>query len=318
MTDTQTVADLEKHLKTKADLLKFTNEETSEILKRAKPSELERQRKTLNDKLQGVHDLKLRIQEKKLGDSAAAEDVRAWTETAKKDYILPIEEAIHELDTVIKTTQEREIKHKELLATQARDAQYQEVLKYDKEKLELQLLYEKKMAEERGKQHSDHALKPMNVRLQKLQITKFEGTYSDWLRFWNQFEAEIHAADIPPVTKFSYLKELVVPRVRSAIQGLPFTTEGYERARNILQTRYGKSSEIVNSYVQNIMSLPNLHGCQPSKVHEFYEALMYNVQSLETLGKLSEVNGYVRATIDKLEGTWSVWMMTGRSGNSLS
>ena len=29
---------------------------------------------------------------------------------------------------------------------------------------------------------------------------------------------------------------------------------------------------------------------------------MYNVQSLETLGKISEVNGYVRATIDKLEG----------------
>jgi hypothetical protein len=33
-----------------------------------------------------------------------------------------------------------------------------------------------------------------------------------------------------------------------------------------------------------------------------YETLMYNVQSLETLGKIGEVNGYVRATIDKLEG----------------
>ena len=29
---------------------------------------------------------------------------------------------------------------------------------------------------------------------------------------------------------------------------------------------------------------------------------MYDVQSLETLGKIGEVNGYVRATIDKLEG----------------
>ena len=90
--------------------------------------------------------------------------------------------------------------------------------------------------------------------------------------------------------------------MRIAIQGLPFTTEGYERARNILKTRYGKPSEIVNSYVQNIISLPNIHGCQPSKIHEFYETLMYNVQALETLGKIGEVNGYVRATIDKLEG----------------
>ena len=49
------------------------------------------------------------------------------------------------------------------------------------------------------------------------------------------------------------------------------------------------------------MSLPNIHGCQASQIHEFYETLMYNVQSLETLGKIGEVNGYVRATIDKLE-----------------
>jgi hypothetical protein len=67
------------------------------------------------------------------------------------------------------------------------------------------------------------------------------------------------------------------------------------------------------------MSLPNIHGCQPSKIHEFYETLMYNVQSLETLGKISEVNGYVRATIDKLEGIRGalfVWTVAGRSGNS--
>ena len=90
--------------------------------------------------------------------------------------------------------------------------------------------------------------------------------------------------------------------MRISIQGLPFTTEGYERARNILKTRYGKSSKIVNSYIQNIMPLPNVPGCQPSRIHNFYETLMYNVQSLETTGKSSEVNGYVRATIDKLEG----------------
>ena len=37
-------------------------------------------------------------------------------------------------------------------------------------------------------------------------------------------------------------------------------------------------------------------------MHEFYETLVYNVQSLETLGKLREINGYVRTTLDKLEG----------------
>ena len=67
-------------------------------------------------------------------------------------------------------------------------------------------------------------------------ITKFNGTPLDWLRFWNQFEAEIDKAEVAAMTKFSYLKELVDPKVRSTIGGLPFTTESYERAKNIPST----------------------------------------------------------------------------------
>ena len=33
--------------------------------------------------------------------------------------------------------------------------------------------------------------KAANTKLLKLVITKFNGTHIDWLRFWNQFEAEI-------------------------------------------------------------------------------------------------------------------------------
>ena len=50
------------------------------------------------------------------------------------------------------------------------------------------------------------------------------------------------------------------------------------------------------------MSLPTINGSQPNKIHEFYEKLLFNVQSLETMGKLQEVNGYVWMTIDKLPG----------------
>ena len=97
----------------------------------------------------------------------------------------------------------------------------------------------------------------------------------------NKFEAEIDKSQVAAVTKFSYLKELVEPKVRNAIDGLPFTVEGYERAKSILKSKYGKPCEIVHAYVQN-MSLPTISGNQPKRVHEFYETLVYNVQSLET------------------------------------
>ena len=81
--------------------------------------------------------------------------------------------------------------------------------------------------------------------------------------------------------------------MRVTIDGLPFTTEGYKRAKTILKSRYGRDSEIVNAYVQNIVSLPTIKGADVVKIDDFYEKLIFSVQWLETLGKLKEVNGYV-------------------------
>ena len=43
-------------------------------------------------------------------------------------------------------------------------------------------------------------------------------------------------------------------------------------------------------------------GSHPKKIYKFYEKLLFNVQSLEMLGKLKEISGYVRMSIDKLQG----------------
>ena len=61
------------------------------------------------------------------------------------------------------------------------------------------------------------------------------------------------------------------------------------------------------------MNLPVITGSQPSKVHEFYKTLLFNVQSLETLGKLQDVKGNVRSVIDKLKGIKSD-LVRGQSG----
>ena len=98
------------------------------------------------------------------------------------------------------------------------------------------------------------------------------------------------------------LKEFVEPKVRADIDGLPLTIEGYERAKNILKGEYGKTSEIVKAYVQNILDLPVVKGSDPSEVNNFYKILLFNVQSLETLGKIERVNGMTRSVLDKLSG----------------
>ena len=92
------------------------------------------------------------------------------------------------------------------------------------------------------------------------------------------------------------------PNVRSCIDSLPFSSEGYERAKNILKSKYGKSSEVINAHVQEIMGLPVVNGTNPKIIHEFFSKLVTHVQALKTMGKLNMINGYVRTVLDRLPG----------------
>ena len=169
----------------------------------------------------------------------------------------------------------------------------------------MKLAYEKKREEAKtshAKTTEPSQSQMETAKLPKLVIPKFRGELTDLPRFWSQLEAEIDRAEVPGVTKYSYLKELVDPKIRKEIDGLPFSSEGYERAKNILKRKYGKPSKVVNAHVENIMSLPTINGSQPNKIHEFYEKLLFNVHSLKTMAKLQEVNEYVRMTIDKRPG----------------
>ena len=136
----------------------------------------------------------------------------------------------------------------------------------------------------------------------KLVITKFNGTFQDWPRFWGQFSEAIDKSSIASVTKFSYLRELLAPKPRMSIEALPFSTEGYNRAVAILKDKYEKESEIVKAYNKEILELPSISGVDVKAIHWFNERLAYGVQSLQTMGKLDQVNGNVPMTLDKLPG----------------
>ena len=291
MEKTKTLDDLQKAIDTKLQLLKFTHEQTPKAIEKANVTSLERKRKTLTSKVEEVHDLKVRTQELRIETGDKEDDILDWS-VKLEECVTVFEKGISDLDEAIKELKKAELRaakqEEESVAAQIRGQKYEEEMQYEKAKLEQRLKYEKKIEENRKdlKDQKDQGKEPhcISAELPKLVITKFKGTHADWLRFWNQFEAEIDAANVPQITNFSYLKELLEPKVRAAIDGLPYTTEGYERAKNILKTKYGKTSEITNAYVTSIMSLPIVHGATPNRIREFYEKLLSSVQSLENYG----------------------------------
>lgn len=126
------------------------------------------------------------------------------------------------------------------------EAQQTETEKARQEQLEFEKELEEKDQQDSiltGNQDAKQTQGTSNAaKLPKLTITKFDGTYLDWNRFWGQFTEAIDKTGMVAITKFSYLKEFVDLKVRKTIDGPSFTAEGYNRAKSILMDRYGKES----------------------------------------------------------------------------
>ena len=312
----------QNELNGKFKALNFVINKIDDIVTERDKTTLKRYEQSLTNKVSAIYALKEVIEELKFIDQENEEDVRTWAEeiegklndaTFKMDKIKRVIKEIE--DEEIRTKRERD----EAIRREVIGAETEKRLDIEKARLELERAH-KEEERKRDLEHQGKILKQQmefqksiassaekskevkNIKLPKLSITKFSGKFSDWLPFWNTFEAEIDSTDLPAVSKFGYLKELLEPKVRVDIDGLPFSIEGYERAKNILKSEYGKSSEIINAHIQNIMDLPVITGTDPAKVHDFYKTLSHNVQALETLGKVERVNGTTRAVLEKLKG----------------
>lgn len=288
-------SDLDVQLK----LLKFTQGKTKAIVQKG----IERHRDALRAVVKKVESVKTRIEQAKLESGVQVDELTKWSAAVEAQQETADEEITHLSERHVQMNYKTRMQAKESEEELAeRDRQKQ--LAFERTQLEMRLTYEKKIEETKQAKTtgptSTQAVK--TAKLPKLVITKFRGDLTDWPRFWSPFETDIDKSEIAGVTKYSYLKELADPKIRTEIDGLPFSSEGYERAKNILIRKYGQTCKVVNAYVENIMSLPTIGGTQPARIHDFYEKLLFNVQSLETMGKLREVNGYVRMTIDKLPG----------------
>lgn len=306
---------LEKKIQGKTRLLEFICEETNEILARKNKESIERQLGIYENRINEIHQLKCDVQELKLEDEADPTEVRSWSNKIN-EKIAEFEPIIAQVKGVLTEIKQDYQKEEEKVMLLTKQKLFEQEAEFQQAKFEERIKQERKLEEikQGPKTSTGTGGETSNkVKLPKLIISKFQGTHIDWYRFWNQFEAEIDRANIDAVGKFSYLKELLLPKVRVHIEGLPFTTEGYERAKNILKSTYGKTSEVINAYVQNLTSLPVVKGANPSKIHDFHAKLLTSVQALESMGKLGEVNGFARATLDKLEGIKSDLVRTDDS-----
>ena len=155
-------------------------------------------------------------------------------------------------------------------------------LKLHEKKLQMQAELAQSSVQKPEIQECEH-FRTQSAKLPKLVRTKFDGSCMNWTKFWGQFSKAIDKSSVAPITKFTYLSEQLQPQAKRCVEALPLNHEGYNRAKAILQDKYGKESEIIKFYMNEILDLPNVTGTNTRKIAEFHEKLSHSVQALETM-----------------------------------
>jgi hypothetical protein len=185
--------------------------------------------------LVAIQKLKGDIEEAKFTNGDSDENVESWGKPVV-EQLEEVDEKITDLNKFIADLVLREKAQQQQEENKLAFHTRQEQLAFERKQFEQKLEFEAKMSEIKknsitsSPENSTSAVSSA-AKLPKLVITKFNGTHQDWSRFWNQFEAEIDKSKAAAITKFSYLKELVESKVRSCIDGLPFST----RDTNVLK-----------------------------------------------------------------------------------
>ena len=98
-----------------------------------------------------------------------------------------------------------------------------------------------------------------NVKLPRLELSKFNGDIIEWKGFWDQFKSTVHENNnISTIEKFNYLRTLLEDSALSAILGLTISAENYGQALEILQARYGNDQVLVSMHMQKFVQIPKI------------------------------------------------------------
>ena len=249
-------------------MLELAERETERLLKRNKLNELQKHLANIEKRFDVLQDLKCKVQELMISESEESKAIDEFTTKIEED-MTRFDGVVSELEKSVKRLNDGEQAKTRSKVDQEQEENFRRRYEEEMRLEEMRMAMRKKYVDSEGKKSASESNK---VKLPKLVISKFEGTASDWFCFWNQLETKIDKQDVSPVTKFSYLKEFLFAQVRKLIDGLPFTPEGYSRAKSILVSTYGKPTVIANAHIKCITSLPFITGTHPTVFMNFMKS----------------------------------------------
>lgn len=105
---------------------------------------------------------------------------------------------------------------------------------------------------EAGRQHDRDGVQPpnVNIRLPRIDLPSFSGSYEDWRPFHEIFNSMIHQnGDLPTIQKMHYLQASLKGEAADVISSLELSAENYSEAWAMLTERYDNQRVIVQKHI---------------------------------------------------------------------
>ncbi|XP_026746171.1 uncharacterized protein LOC113507515 isoform X3 [Trichoplusia ni] len=133
---------------------------------------------------------------------------------------------------------------------------------------------------------TSHTHKHTSVRLPKIDLPKFSGSYHDWLEFRDTFISIIHNNEgIDNINKLHYLRASLKGSASLIIDNLDFRSDNYDAAWKLLCSRYDNKRLLVNNHVQAIFSVQNITKESSKSLRHIVDTTNKNLRALFTLGQ---------------------------------
>ena len=109
------------------------------------------------------------------------------------------------------------------------------------------------------------------VKLPKIALPLFDGKYTEWTSFWDQFQASVDAdSSLSGSQKLNYLKSSLKGEAFKVVSSLSITDDNYPIACGLIRERYENKRCILRTRFQALYNYPTLrteHSTALRKLH---------------------------------------------------
>lgn len=123
-----------------------------------------------------------------------------------------------------------------------------------------------------------------NIRLPKICIEKFSGTYEEWPTFKDMFCSLIHNnATLDDVQRMHYLKSLLCGEAEHLVRHIPITSSNYAECWSLLVSRYENKRFLANRLLNRLINQRTITECSDS-VKGLLDTTMECLNGLKNIG----------------------------------